>query len=163
MNRRKFLQITILGSSTLGGCLKGKENDEDVSSKDFNITQTPVFDCFENSAIIKFYRKENKIVVNGQLESGGRSCTRTILDSATFLENTCVLKIIVADESTGGNSCTLEEGIVPYRVSIVLKPDSLQKVNIIHKNKRGNVHFDRTADITSTEGEKVVTKKIKCQ
>ncbi|WP_227355918.1 hypothetical protein [Haladaptatus salinisoli] len=163
MNRRRFLQISILGSSTLGGCLQGERKDEDIASKSFNITEDSVFNCLENSAIIEFHRDENKIIVNGQIESGGRSCTKTVLESPTFSKENGMLKIVVADKSTGGSSCSAEEGAVPYRASVVLKQDSLQKVNIIHKDKQGNVHFDRTVNMTATDSEKVVTKKIKCE
>jgi hypothetical protein len=162
MNRRRFPQISILGSSTLGGCLEGKRKDKDIVSRSFNITEDSVFNCLENSVIIEFYRDENKIIVNGQIESGGRSCTKTILESPTFSKENGMLKIVVADKSTGGSSCTAEEGTVPYRASVVLKQDALQKVNILYKEKQGNVHFNRTVNMTATNGEKVVTKKIKC-
>ncbi|EFW90684.1 hypothetical protein ZOD2009_18360 [Haladaptatus paucihalophilus DX253] len=124
----------------------------------------PLFTCWQDGVTVSRIGAKNQIRIAGQIESGGRSCMETVLETVGIDEDTDTLLVVVADrQQQGASSCTLEEALVRYDATMTLKDAVPNRVRVRHRSElgRGGSHdqFDETVVFETGEGE---TRTVSC-
>ncbi|UHQ96034.1 hypothetical protein [Natrinema halophilum] len=149
MDRRTFLGLSGAGFTTLAGCMAtGSPADKNCFTQPITDFQFALVDSeeppkstkidfekrFQHAVNVHFISEEFQIIIEGRLKSGGRSCKKTVLESACYDEESDTLTVIVfddRDESAG--VCTTETAVVPYKATISF--DSMLPENVVVKHR----------------------------
>lgn len=157
MERRSFLGglfggvVTLTGYSAVDPSPGTDGSDPSIVDRRFRLVDPEQrFDAgsydfderFRHVAEIRFDAETNRVVVAGRLRSGGRSCKRTVLESATYDSTSDTLTLVVfdrVDESVG--LCTSEIAVVPYEATVTFDTELPGEVVVEHRTEGDGTVF----------------------
>lgn len=99
----------------------------------------------QHVAAVEFKTEKTQIVVTGRLKSGSRSCMTTVLDSATYTEESDTLTVVVFDDfDESADACTAEITVVPYTVTVTMNSTLPETVVVKHRDDGHGIVFNET-------------------
>ncbi|MFD1514452.1 MULTISPECIES: hypothetical protein [Halomarina] len=93
-------------------------------------------DTANHAAKVRFQPASNRIVVEGWMHSGSRSCRTTILDTVEYDAESRSLQLTILDTfEEGSGGCTTEIDPVIYEAIITFESDYPKTVHITHRDE----------------------------
>ncbi|ODR79815.1 hypothetical protein BG842_07085 [Haladaptatus sp. W1] len=130
-----------------------------------NTHTEPLFECWKDAITVTRIPANGRIEVSGQIESGGRSCMETVLETVGMDEESDTLVLIVADEQKqGARGCTMEEALVGYDATVRMKGDTPTRIRIRHWSELGTDggHYQLDETLVFDGGPNRETKSVSC-
>ncbi|WP_231186297.1 hypothetical protein [Haladaptatus sp. DYF46] len=125
----------------------------------------PLFDCWQDGITVARIPTKKRVAVAGQIESGGRSCMETALETVGIDEGSETLVVVVADRKEQGMSgCTMEEALVRYDATVTLKGDVPNRIRVRHRSEEaGDDRYSLDETVVFEEGTSDRrTKSVPC-
>lgn len=93
-------------------------------------------DAANHAAEVRFQAASNRIVVEGWMHSGSRSCRTTRLDTVEYTTETQSLHLTILDTfEEGASGCTTEIDPVTYEAIISFESNYPETVHITHRDE----------------------------
>ena len=105
-----------------------------------------------HAASVRFRPESNRVLVDGWMDSGSRSCRTTKLDAVRYDPVTNTLWLTVRDTfEEGSDRCSTESAPVLYRATVDVVAESPETVHITHYGEaRGQNTYSETFHSEST-------------
>lgn len=111
----------------------------------FNSNRSGGHGRFRHAAEVEFETEKIQIIIDGRVKSGGRSCRKTVLESATYDEENDILTVVVFDNfDESADACTAEIALVPYTATVTMNSTLPRTVIVEHRDDRQGIVFNET-------------------